>query len=256
MSLWLDASDAGTITTVSGAVSQWNDKSDSGRNASQGTSDLRPTLSAAAQNSLNALSFDGSNDFMSLAIALAAASSGSFDVYFIGKPDTTSRNTSYTGGGIVRRHAANDAAGNWSTGIRGTGAVTVGHHLVSGDNASGIVFGGSVTSNANTLISWSYNTSGGSTSAQRWTIRINAGSPVTESTSATSIGWGAGTGEIGRGFASSSYYYKGLIYEIIITASELSTGDRQKVEGYLAHKWGMTANLPSDHPYKTTAPTA
>lgn len=255
-SLWLDASDAGTITTVSGAVSQWNDKSGNSRNATQSTSGSRPTVSAAAQNSLDALSFDGSNDFMSLASALAAASSGSFDVYFIGKPDTTSRNSTYTGGGIVRRHAANDAAGNWSTGIRSTGAAVVGHHLTSGDNANGIVFGGSITSNANTLISWSYNASGGSTSAQQWTIRINAGSPVTESTGATSTAWGTGNGEIGRGYAGVGYYYKGLVYEIIICASEPGTSDRQKVEGYLAHKWGMTANLPSDHPYKTTAPLA
>ena len=27
------------------------------------------------------------------------------------------------------------------------------------------------------------------------------------------------------------------------------------VEGYLAHKWGLTARLPSDHPYKSSAPT-
>ncbi|MGC6479928.1 MAG: hypothetical protein ACON42_06090, partial [Flavobacteriaceae bacterium] len=29
---------------------------------------------------------------------------------------------------------------------------------------------------------------------------------------------------------------------------------RQKVEGYLAHKWGMEANLKSDHPYKSEEP--
>ena len=27
-----------------------------------------------------------------------------------------------------------------------------------------------------------------------------------------------------------------------------------KAEGYLAHKWGLTSSLPSDHTYKTTAP--
>ena len=26
--------------------------------------------------------------------------------------------------------------------------------------------------------------------------------------------------------------------------------ERQKIEGYLAHKWGLTANLPSAHPFK------
>jgi len=29
----------------------------------------------------------------------------------------------------------------------------------------------------------------------------------------------------------------------------------EKAEGYLAHKWGLTANLPVDHPYKNSAPT-
>jgi hypothetical protein len=29
---------------------------------------------------------------------------------------------------------------------------------------------------------------------------------------------------------------------------------QNEAEGYLAHKWGLTAKLPSNHPYKTTAP--
>jgi hypothetical protein len=28
----------------------------------------------------------------------------------------------------------------------------------------------------------------------------------------------------------------------------------QQAEGYLAHKWSLTANLPVDHPYKSSAP--
>ena len=28
----------------------------------------------------------------------------------------------------------------------------------------------------------------------------------------------------------------------------------EKAEGYLAHKWGLESNLPSDHPYKSSAP--
>ena len=28
----------------------------------------------------------------------------------------------------------------------------------------------------------------------------------------------------------------------------------QKAEGYLAHKWGLTGNLPSDHPFKNISP--
>ena len=47
----------------------------------------------------------------------------------------------------------------------------------------------------------------------------------------------------------------GRIYEIVITTNVISTESAQKIEGYLAHKWGLTANLPSDHPYKSSAPT-
>lgn len=45
------------------------------------------------------------------------------------------------------------------------------------------------------------------------------------------------------------------IYEAICFLNS-SDDERQKAEGYLAHKYGIQANLPSDHPYKTTAPTA
>ena len=31
---------------------------------------------------------------------------------------------------------------------------------------------------------------------------------------------------------------------------------RQRIEGYLAHTWGLTANLPAGHPYKAAPPLA
>jgi len=39
-----------------------------------------------------------------------------------------------------------------------------------------------------------------------------------------------------------------------IVFGQFSEDDRQKIEGYLAHKWGLEANLPDDHPYKESAP--
>lgn len=47
-----------------------------------------------------------------------------------------------------------------------------------------------------------------------------------------------------------------VVSEILIFNQKLSTENRQKVEWYLAHKWGRTAWLPATHPYKTTAPEA
>lgn len=48
--------------------------------------------------------------------------------------------------------------------------------------------------------------------------------------------------------------YAGDIVEMVIFADS-GLGDFQKVEGYLAWKYGLTGNLPSGHPYKTTQPT-
>jgi len=41
--------------------------------------------------------------------------------------------------------------------------------------------------------------------------------------------------------------------EVIFTEDVTQTNS-DKIEGYLAHKWGLTADLPSSHPYKTSAP--
>jgi hypothetical protein len=49
-------------------------------------------------------------------------------------------------------------------------------------------------------------------------------------------------------------YMDGAIGEVIFLNERPDEGTRQKIEGYLAHKWGLTANLPSEHPYKTGAP--
>jgi hypothetical protein len=48
--------------------------------------------------------------------------------------------------------------------------------------------------------------------------------------------------------------WKGDLGETIICNTNLSVSDRQKIEGYLAHKWGVTNSLPAGHPYKIAAP--
>ena len=43
------------------------------------------------------------------------------------------------------------------------------------------------------------------------------------------------------------------LYEVIFLENDSSI---QEVEGYLAHKWGLEASLPADHPYKNATPTS
>ena len=53
---------------------------------------------------------------------------------------------------------------------------------------------------------------------------------------------------------SSTFKLKGDMAEVIVLSSVPTTEVKQQLEGYLAHKWGLTANLPVSHPYKTLAP--
>lgn len=45
------------------------------------------------------------------------------------------------------------------------------------------------------------------------------------------------------------------IGEVIVCDTYVSDDDQRRIEGYLAHKWGVTSRLPANHPYKTSAPT-
>ena len=57
---------------------------------------------------------------------------------------------------------------------------------------------------------------------------------------------------------SSSFglrYFVGNIQEVLVYTGPITTAQRQQVEGYLAWKWGLVANLPTNHPYKTITPS-
>lgn len=46
----------------------------------------------------------------------------------------------------------------------------------------------------------------------------------------------------------------GYFYEVIVCNTVLSDTDRQRIEGYLAAKYGLQSNLPSAHTYKIMIP--
>lgn len=57
------------------------------------------------------------------------------------------------------------------------------------------------------------------------------------------------------GGRSDGYYLTGDIAEaVVVNTAMLSGSAYRKLQGYLAHKWGLAADLPSDHPYKSAPP--
>jgi hypothetical protein len=87
------------------------------------------------------------------------------------------------------------------------------------------------------------------------TMFLNGAQTVTEYAAPPYVGAGSPNwiGKWGTAAGNCNLFY-GSIQEIILYKSYLSAGDRQRVEGYLAHKWNI--QLPQAHPYYTAIPTA
>lgn len=62
--LWLDADDSTTITSSSGSVSQWNDKSSNGLHAVQATPANQPKNNTVTLNGRTVIDFDGTSHWM------------------------------------------------------------------------------------------------------------------------------------------------------------------------------------------------
>jgi hypothetical protein len=225
--LWLDSNDLTTITKDgSNLVSQWNDKSGNSRNATaSGTA--RPTWSSGK------ITFDGSNDFMSIPqfnincptsiFIVAKVNTLSGDRTIINQQYTTDKLKPY-------QHYINSSGRliDWRTGGYAQGVV-----------ANNIFQVCEIQSATNIVDYW---------------LNANAGTRGTGANSYAEsiplyIGKAQSFGTIG--------WMSGEICEIILCTSATDTTTRQKFEGYLAWKWGnaLVTALPSDHPYKSAPPT-
>jgi hypothetical protein len=235
--LWLDASDASTITLNGSNVTQWNDKSGNGRNAAQSTAANQPTFANSQ------VTFDGSNDYFTLASNVANAdATNSFVVFFVGAADLTGRNNS-TGAAILTRQLVSDGAGSWHVGVAASGNMVSRLHITAGNNLTGLLKTntGTISTNTGFIGEWEYTGTAGSTAADRWVIRKDGGSALAESVGTTEANWNnpAGATYIGTGWLTDAgYQYKGTIQEIVLVPNSMSASDRQIMEGYLAWKWG------------------
>jgi hypothetical protein len=251
--LWLDAADASTVTTVSGAVSQWNDKSGTGNHAVNATPASQPTYQATGFNGLPALSFDATDDFLGISSPVELASNADFFYAAVFQMRNSAGNwrmvmggrgafnLSSTGGGgmpLLQRMAGNSQIGIHNTDVASAAVKVDVANLFAPTIATvgraGGTFGngGTVTVTATGPSQASYLTTG----TQSWASAANT------------------VFQIGGRQQSVTAWFDGTISECVALNRNATTLERQKIEGYLAHKWGLTASLPSDHPYKVNGP--
>jgi hypothetical protein len=222
LALWLDGSDANSII---GTVLQ--DKSGTSRNSIQ---NLGVTIVPNRINNLSAFSWPR----LSRAYGNAAFTSGNnLTFFYLG---TVSSSSDSFGRIFTLYTVGPNTAGESSPTLM---KVTVGNNNLSIDGLNC-----SITFDVPFLVSITYAT-GSKVTCLNGSI-IDSG---IDTSTFNHPQYGLATDP--RNIACSV----GTMGETIIYVGSLSSTQRQQIEGYLAWKWGVQADLPTNHPFKNAAPT-
>ena len=234
---WWDASDISTVSTASGTVTEWRDKSGY-VNADGAQMHAVPEFATGPGTvtigGRNALDIGTDQALVFPTPDIADADSRSVMIVLGDHHQTATR-------ALFALGAAGDG-NRWSL-VETRGVLSLewnGGKATSQVDALGAGLVGNFHSGA-TVGGWSFSRNG------------------THVTGVTSDGTALSTfpnsGWIGRKSQASSGHAMGPVGEVILTAAEMTQSEREKCEGYLAHKWGFAALLPDHHPFKDAAPT-
>jgi len=245
--VWIDAN---AVTLNGSTVSAMTDKIAGTITATQGTVSSQPTLVPSVLNGEPVIQFDGS-DWLSFGTALGRPAN--WTIFAVAMYASQPSGATFTCGA----YAAGGSAFSW--GMIGAGRTLNDGKLEYGyGNDSAWSYGRSsaaVISNSSWFLCCRRYTAG----ADRVVDRVNGmTSAVTkDSGTATSSTGAVYNFSIGRtGDYNAQYLPNGSrLKGFICVPSAISDADAQKLEGYYAHLCGLTSLLPSDHPYKTAAPT-
>jgi hypothetical protein len=224
--LWLDGADAATVTGTS-SVTAWTDKSGKGNNPT--FSGTNPSYNSATK----VITTANANQQFTVPAASIQQSAGSGSLFFVYGDQQTG------GGNSSGYNALWGTAGPGERFYQSLQAPTNAYATNGPFSPSGTVIAALATTN--TLLynmNYTYNSSTGD-------LRIN-GTTLSSSYQGTPIPSGALTlSGTGWGVVANVRLYEVISYK---GAALLTTPQIQQIEGYLAQKWGLTANLPPGHP--------
>jgi len=197
-------------------ISTWFDSTVNNNNFSQSTAANKPLYKINIQNGLPVVRFDGTNDNLSNPTLTRLQP---YEFIFAGKPtqsDSTGR--------------------DWFT--------STGFEIVGTNPTTDFMFAGGLGPSRNAANAWHVNVCLFSGVQSKW--YLDGGTPSTAD---------AGTGVFGPNLKIDGGIAPMDLGEFIILDYGLGLPEREKVEGYLAWKWGLQGNLPSSHTYKNSKPT-
>lgn len=241
LQVWLNGATSSSMTLNDGNVSSWADQSSNGNNATQSVAMYQPAFVANSANGLGSVVFDGSDDFLDVQISQLAGQ-GAHCVGWVFASLGLGTNDGYSPTISVLTNGGADY-----------GAL---HYLKSDGSAASYPYydDGSIP----------YDGSGVYAADNLYviTFRRAAGNPFAVFADGVQEGNGSnpfqevGIPAIGYKLAAQQNpdrISNIRLCELVVLFDPLA-GEEEKLEGYLAHKWGLQANLPALHPYKDAAP--
>ena len=229
---WHDAADTDTITDTAGAVSQIDDKGARSNHLAQAVGSKQPTTGTRTLNGLNVLDNDSDDNMSVGGVSITA----SHTVLMVCGIDTTTTNDAIF---------ALDATNDYQLSAETANVPNFLPQIVSNNLGSFTVIGSGVF-NGPSIYCVELDAVG-STMSLYIDGSLDNQSGIYNGNMSTTIALYAFTNR--GGFQDMDGFWGEFF------AFELAdTDERQNGEGYLAHKWGLTAQLPPGHPYKTEPP--
>ena len=243
---WWDADDGASITLAT-SMSQWADKSGNSRHLGQATPSLQPVPSAGSLNGRAGIAF---NRAYLTCLAASAPVTTAMALVIIASNDTASSNN--RGIAVLYPNGAT-ADYNSASAIVALEQMANGSYQSYAVNLVGVNSGAGIAGAGGRMLATEND------GANAFAFRPNGAlSPVAGTTiaavnlsTATTIMLG---GRNVGGPNVATYGYVGTLHVILLVNGALSEAERQKLEGYLASKWGLQALLPAAHPYKSATP--
>jgi len=205
---WWDASEASTITSSGGDVSQFDDKKGNGINLVQATGSNQPKTGTRTINGLNVLDFDGLFD--NLKVTFGANLTQETNIYIVCQTDdTVAWQAAFSGADVTNSQSLETFGAEWNL---FSGAVYVGETSDTSAHVFKCTFNG-----ASSNIS----------------LDGVAGTPANAGTAELS---GITMGE----FADGGIGWNGTIAEMFIIDGALSSENDASAISYLGTKWGVS----------------
>jgi hypothetical protein len=240
---WYDATVPETITQSVGAVSQWLDKSGKGNHAIQSQGSRQPATGTRTINGLNALDFANDRMVDDHTSPVGRNIEGALIICVIDPDSGTQSNTIYeatTPNQARQRMTALINSDEW-----GVGGRREDNDMYQEDD-----FAVPAYSNAphifSAILDYANAEANVCIDGTLGVAQAFQDAGFTDDTDANRIA-------IGGRANGNTQLYDGLIGEIVVVRDALQFS-RERVEGYLAWKWGMVAQLDAGHPYKAAPP--